>query len=226
MASWMIHLRIADRLLDELPGLSPAEFIVGNMAPDSGVPNADWSSFTPSTKVSHFRTDDGTDKKEIDLEAYLKKYFTPTLRVGYDQKQDSFYLGYYVHLLTDCLWSDNIVMPCRVRFAEERAADRNAWIWRMKADWYDLDFKYLRDHPDFRAFRIYQAAAGFSNTYMEEFSPDAFDNRREYITGFYLQEKDNLDREYKYLTGAETDRFVEESTARIRKHLEMMHGFV
>ena len=49
MASWMIHLRIADKLLDRIPGLSPIEFIMGNMAPDSGVPNADWSAFSPST---------------------------------------------------------------------------------------------------------------------------------------------------------------------------------
>ena len=42
MASWMVHLRIADILLDQLPGLRPVEFIVGNLAPDSGVPNADW----------------------------------------------------------------------------------------------------------------------------------------------------------------------------------------
>lgn len=30
MASWMVHLRIADKLLDNVPDLSPVEFIVGN----------------------------------------------------------------------------------------------------------------------------------------------------------------------------------------------------
>ena len=56
MASWMVHLRIADILLNEIPNLSAQEFIVGNIAPDSGVPNKDWSQFTPSTTISHFRT--------------------------------------------------------------------------------------------------------------------------------------------------------------------------
>ena len=37
MASWMVHLRIADRLLDSLPGLSAVDFVVGNIAPDSGI---------------------------------------------------------------------------------------------------------------------------------------------------------------------------------------------
>ena len=55
MASWMVHLRIADKLLDQIPGLSPTEFIVGNIAPDSGVPIADWSAFSPPTKISHFK---------------------------------------------------------------------------------------------------------------------------------------------------------------------------
>lgn len=223
MASWMVHLRIADKLLDLLPGLSPVEFIVGNMAPDSGVPNEDWSQFFPSTKVSHFRTDDGTDKKEIDLDAYLNRYFTAEKRKTYDEKQFSFYLGYYTHLLTDCLWSDNIVGPSRIKFAEERAADRAGWIARMKEDWYDLDFLYLKKHPGFRAFRVYLGAVGFANEFMEEFSPDAFDNRRAYITNFYLQENTNLDREYPYLTEAEADRFVDESVAQIYAQLEMMH---
>ena len=48
MASWMIHLRIADKLLDRLANIEITEFIMGNIAPDSGVPNEDWSVFTPS----------------------------------------------------------------------------------------------------------------------------------------------------------------------------------
>ena len=47
MATWMTHLRIADNLLDRIPDLSPIEFIMGNLAPDSGVPNPD-GSFSPA----------------------------------------------------------------------------------------------------------------------------------------------------------------------------------
>ena len=41
MASWMVHFRIADALLDVQKELSQIEFIFGNIAPDSGVPNKD-----------------------------------------------------------------------------------------------------------------------------------------------------------------------------------------
>ena len=35
MASWMIHLRIADRLMDRIPDLDETAFVMGNIAPDS-----------------------------------------------------------------------------------------------------------------------------------------------------------------------------------------------
>ena len=208
MASWMIHLRIADKLLDRIPGLSPIEFIMGSMAPDSGVPNEDWSAFFPSTAVSHYRTDNGTGKKHIDIDAYIRQFFSPELIKSYHEQQYSFYLGYYTHLLTDVLWSSLVARPVRQKFPDASWAE-------IKEDWYDLDFLYLKKHPGFRAFRAYLGSVGFVNTYMDFFAPDAFDNRREYITSFYLQKNDHPDREYPYLTEEEADSFVNQAVESI-----------
>lgn len=211
MASWMVHLRIADRLLDKIPGIAPVEFIVGNIAPDSGVPNDDWSAFSPPTTVSHFKT--GIQK--AGPEAFAAKYFTPTQQAGYSQAQLGFYLGYLTHLITDQLWSEQIAVPSFRKHIGGEPPYSGPMVWEIKEDWYDLDFKYLRDHPGFRAFRVYLGAVGFRNDFMEEFSADAFDNRRSYITGFYLQGKENLDREYLYLTEAEMDAFVDTAVAQL-----------
>ena len=216
MASWMVHLRIADALLDKIPGLSHIEFIEGNIAPDSVVPNEDWSSFTPSYTISHFKT--GTDK--AGPEAFAEKYFTPELREQYDERQYGFYLGYLTHLLTDVLWSKQIALPSFRKHIGGEPPFRGPNVDTIKDDWYDLDYKYLRDHPGFRAFRVYLGCVGFRNTFMEEFSEDAMDNRRQYITDFYLQGKDNLDREYPYLTEAEMNAFVEQATQTI---LDILH---
>ena len=205
MASWMVHLRIADKLLDMIPGLSGTEFIVGNIAPDSGVPNEDWSEFTPNTTVSHFKT----DVSKADPDSFAGKYWTPEKQACYSSREYSFFLGYLSHLVTDVLWARDVYAPAKVKFSELRAALGDNFIWKMKEDWYDLDFKYLRDRPGFRAFRIYLDAKGFVNEFMDEFSPDAFDNRRQYITGWYLEGRENLDREYPYLTEAEMDAFVD-----------------
>ena len=213
MASWMIHLRIADKLLDKIPDLSPIEFIMGNMAPDSGVPNEDWSSFSPSTAISHYRVDDGTGKKIIEVHRYEENYFTSEHRKSYNDQQYSFYLGYYTHLLTDILWSELVAWPVRKQYPQVN--------WEViKEDWYDQDFLYIKNHPGFRAFRAYLGSIGFVNRYMDFFAPDAFDNRREYITSFYLRQKEGLDREYRYLTGETADQFVNEAVHRILAHLE------
>ena len=97
MASWMVHLRITDLLLDVFDNLEETEFVVGNIAPDSGIPSEDWSYYTPPSRISHFKGDD----KHIHIEQYIEKYFTKELQKSYNTKQYSFYLGYpvsYTHL--------------------------------------------------------------------------------------------------------------------------------
>ena len=223
MASWMVHLRIADRLLDSLPQLSAVDFVVGNIAPDSGIPNEDWTIFTPSTVVSHFRVDP-SDPRTIQIPVFVERYFTRLQRANYTPAQNSFFLGYLVHLLTDQLWSAQVGNALKERFPDQWQADRQGLIVRAKEDWYDLDYKYLRQHPDFRAFRIYSGAVGYQNVFMREFAPDAFDNRRQYITSFYLEENDHLDREYPYLTEGQMDGFVTSACAEILSRLETEYG--
>lgn len=217
MASWMVHFRVADAMCDVLARLSPTEFIFGNIAPDSGVPNADWSAFTPSSEISHFRTTDPDGLKEIHIDQYTDAYLRAEQWEGYTQAQRSFYLGYLAHLLTDILWADKIVRPSKVKFQEMYERDRNEWIWTLKKDWYDLDFLFLREHPNFRAFCIYEGAVGFENEFLDFFAKDAFENRREYICGFYRGGREGLDREYPYLTEQEMDRFVFDCVDSLKK---------
>ncbi len=56
MASWMVHLRSADELLKYTDRIDETAFVMGNIAPDSGVPSEDWSEYHPPKNVSHFKT--------------------------------------------------------------------------------------------------------------------------------------------------------------------------
>ena len=214
MATWMTHLRIADKLLDRIPGLSPIEFIMGNMAPDSGIPTE--NGFIPDVSVSHFREDDCTGKKKINLDSFLSRYFTPAQQESYNEQQYAFYLGDYYHLLTDCLWSDRIAWPTRLRFPD------STWE-EIKANWLALDYEYLNNRRGFRAFRAYLGSVGFVNRYMDCFTPDAFDKKREHITSFYLEESAPK-TDYKYLTEDELDAFVKSASAEICRLLDNLHG--
>ena len=213
MASWMVHLRIADELLKHVDNMDETAFVMGNIAPDSGVPNDDWTKYYPSKKESHFKTRP-EDETFFDVDQFCRDYFNDELIKNYDRKQYSFFLGYYVHLLTDIKWTNSVYVSLLKTYPKECAEDKNKLIWTAKGDWYDLDFRYLDQHPDFRAFSLYEKAVGFENEFMDMFSKDAFENRRQYICGFYRSDDHgNLYREYQYLTPEQADEFVE-STVR------------
>ena len=220
MASWMVHLRIADLLMCEFDNLENTAFVVGNMAPDSGVPSEDWSYYTPSKKLSHF----WDETNHVKLEFYVQKYYTLEKRHKYSKEEYSFYLGYLTHLMTDILWVERIVIPCDLLHQKEKETDRHQYKWNVKADWYDLDFLYLSKNPDFRAFQIYKDAVGFRNTYMDIFAEDAFDNRREYIVEFYSEKRENLEREYPYLNEEQMDKFVEEAAKIVTEWVRGLDG--
>ena len=84
--------------------LDETAFVMGNIAPDSGVPNENWTEFYPPKVVSHFKTK-ADDETFFDVEEFCNKYFNKELIKSYSKKEYSFFLGYYVHLLTDIDWS-------------------------------------------------------------------------------------------------------------------------
>lgn len=219
MASWMIHLRVADALLDRFPELSAIEFIFGNIAPDSGVPNGDNTSFTPPKSVSHFQKIQEDGHRVSGYDVFADKFLTHEKLAEYDHECLSFHLGYFSHLLTDYLWANHIVIPAFSRENEEFLRDRHALVRKYKDDWYDLDFRYLRDHPDFRAYSIYRDAPEFKNIHLDFYPPDAFELRRKHIINFYSEKRENLDREYTWLTPKQADEFVAKAVETIAAEL-------
>jgi len=211
MATWIAHLRVAEGILEICPTLERIAFLMGSIAPDSGVPNEDWSVFTPNKNVSHFR---GTQR--IEPERFREKYMAKELWEQYDGTHKAFYLGYYTHLLTDCDWADKIYLPEKAQFGNLPQ--------EFKRDWYDLDFLYLEEHPDFAAFLDYERAVGFRNIFMEEFAEDAFENRRGYIVSFYRAEHKGIHREYPYLAKPAMDRFVAETAGRCAEAAQLFMG--
>ena len=222
MASWMIHLRIADELLKRLHRIDETAFVMGNIAPDSGVPNADWTEFHPSKATTHFyqKTESG---RRIDIDAFCERYFSEALISAYSVKEYSFFLGYYLHLLTDVRWSETILSKLKTDYPEAYAQDKKKLIDAAKEDWYDLDFLYLNEHPDFKTFSVYENAVGFDNAFMDIFSRDAFDNRRQYICDFYHSaEHGDLYRTYRYLTQEQADAFVEDTSKRLSEQVRFV----
>ena len=209
MASWMIHLRVAERVLALVQIPDAARFVLGNMAPDSGIPVE--GGYEPSAAVSHFRAIDENGVKAVHEELYVQRYLTPAQWAGYDPQARAFHLGYLSHLITDRLWSKKVVYPAKAQF-ESLFREDNAAFWRMvKRDWYDMDFLYLRAHPDFRAWQIYCGMTEMRNAYVDFFSETAFADRRAWIMDFYREGASAVRERETYLPWAVLDAFVEDA---------------
>ncbi len=203
MASWMVHLRVADRLLDECGWLDQTAFVVGNLGPDCGEPNADSTQFTPPKRVTHWQT----ERTKHDGAAFWAEYVEGCA----DPARLAFYLGYWAHLLTDERWVERIARPAKAQHAAEYDADFAGYIRRLKQDWYDLDRLFLREHPSFRAYRLLEAVDRFPNAgLLPYFSETAIERRVQAIAAFYREPCGELDRPYPYLSQKAMDTFVEQ----------------
>src|SRR5262245_47564105 len=116
MATWIGHLRIAEKLLAELPALDEAAFTLGSLGPDSGLPNADWSEFDPPKEVTHFMREGTGEDKIHDLEFY--QAYLQTTSPG-DSSTYSYRLGYFIHLLCDNCWTRWVWQPMRQHYAAQ-----------------------------------------------------------------------------------------------------------
>lgn len=208
MATWIAHMRIAEYFMKKCKSLNCPEFLVGNIGPDCGVPNEDWSAFSPDKSVSHWNTGDG---KKIDAEDFKSKYLKQS------DDRYAFYLGYYFHLLTDIEWSKFYRQKkTESIYAEGLNADKG-FIWTIKKDWYGQDHLYLKNHPECVFFEVFAKITSFENKYFDFYPDDAFIRQINYITNFYLTTEEDPDREFPYLTKVEMDRFVNDTINIIEK---------
>ncbi len=222
MASWMIHFRIAQALLDAgvLPSFRRREveksFVMGNIAPDSGVPDEDGRRYIPDKSVSHFHVRNERGFKECDLAAFTARYLAPPPG---DPVARAFYLGYLAHLYTDNQWVEKIGLPARRLFAHEFKDNYADPHGRVKTDWYALDCLYLKAHPDLHAYRLYAEAPPFVNRYVDFYAEGALESRKSFILDFYRTGVARVEGRETYLSMKELDAFVQETTREIAEML-------
>lgn len=213
MATWIAHLRIAENLLNKYD-FEIKPFLVGNIAPDSGVPNEDWSEFNPPKNITHWTNKDGRIEPEIFFDKYIRhQNFTE------NKHKYSFLMGYYFHLIADTEWLKmHNKKKDELSYKEKLKKDPN-FIWTIKKDWYGLDFKYLKDNPTSMFFEEFIHIVDIKD-YLDYFPDGAFERQTKYIINYYLNGKPNLDRPFIYLTEGNMDEYVLNTTKVIEKVAE------
>ena len=216
MASWIVHLRLAENLLRLIDGLDAPQFAVGSVAPDSGIPDENWEKFNPPPEVTHFQR--GMEKRNCAEMEFFREYLLPLHEAHGDAARFSFLLGYFFHLITDNLWSEKVGLPTKARFAAQFEADPK-FIWEVKRDWYGLDFAYVRARPESLFWRVFLRAE-YPQSYLDFLPPEAIRRNLAYIKEFYQRRDDEVEEWYirrpnLYLSEAEMDGFVTETTERL-----------
>jgi hypothetical protein len=214
MATWLIHLQVADALTDDLPGLSVNPLLLGALAPDSGyeTPNG---GFVPSKSDTHFLTRSGRKRGRSDYHCDEMEFRCRYLE-GIDEltERTSFLVGYLTHLMVDNLWGQTIGLATKRRFIEP--ADDRAEAWELvKADWYDVDALKLLRNPFIRAwlrFLDIPAAHSYIDLIPTQNIRRLMMTIRKRYTFTAVEAQVAMSRQYPYLTASQSNQFVENAT--------------
>ncbi|HEU0291557.1 MAG TPA: hypothetical protein VFR47_02410 [Anaerolineales bacterium] len=210
MGTWISHLRIAETLLEHFPDLDEVTFTFGNLSPDSGIPNADWTEFDPPKEVTHFLHRGDGEHAIHDLEFYQQ--YLANIKPEDDRKLYSFRLGYFFHLICDILWARRIVTTTKREFKELFDQDRRKAVGIVKDDWYGLDQLYVRDHPESSFWRMIMANPD-PPSYLPFVKNEALHQQYAHIRKYYSEQEDKwfLSIPYHYLNETTMSRMVADS---------------
>lgn len=201
MATWGVHLRVARMFFDKIDEKHHREFVIGSVAPDCGYGEKDsFGNFTPPPTVTHWSP--SGMKADCQYKDFYKEYLTGERNDDY-----WFYLGYYVHLLTDIMWSVTMYMPTRIKY-EKEYAENPEFLKIIKRDWNDIDVGYLRKLQCHPAFDII-ANAGEIKDYLTYYEKGQLTKQVKFIGDYYENYTGETDREFKYTTADEINNFVE-----------------
>ena len=210
MATWIVHLRIADIFIKEklIPDKYKKEFICGSLAPDCGYGAKDsFGDFSPPPSVTHWAPDG------CKIFCEYKNFYDTYLKNKKTTADYYFYLGYYMHLLTDVLWSTSIYMPTRFKYAKEYGADP-LYLNTVKKDWYGLDYKFLSENPDFEPYKLLCSVEGVDD-YLPYYEPGQLTKQLKFISDYY-KVPSPYESEYKFLLAEEADEFVKTAAELIK----------
>ena len=54
MATWLAHLRIAEKIKERIPEIDISYLMMGSIAPDSGEPDGTDRNYNPPKEITHF----------------------------------------------------------------------------------------------------------------------------------------------------------------------------
>ena len=230
MGTWIAHLRIAENLLHHFPELDEVTFAFGNLSPDSGIPNADWTAFDPPKELTHFLQPGEGEDAVHDLLFY--KQYLSSLKPEDDIKCYSFRLGYFFHLICDIMWAKRIWQATKVLHQNELAQNKSEAVENIKRDWYGLDQLYVREHRNSLFWRVIVSGQN-PPSYLPFIGNEELHHQYDYIRRYYSQPESDWFSAlpFRYLNQTTMSRVIDDSVEAVLiihkklQNLEALDGF-
>ena len=214
MGTWISHLRIAENLLHYFSDLDEVTFAFGNLSPDSGIPNTDWTAFDPPKEVTHFLQPGEGEDAVHDLVFY--EQYLSNLRPESDIKLYSFRLGYFFHLICDIIWAKRIWSVTQVLYQNELERNKSEAVENIKRDWYGLDQLHVREHRDSLFWRVIVPSQN-PPSYLPFIQNSALHHQYDYIRRYYSQPESDWfsSLPFRYLNEKTMSRVIDDSVEAI-----------
>jgi hypothetical protein len=207
MASWLTHLRIAEKIKQKVEGIDFPYFMIGNIAPDSGIPDESHRNYTPSKEITHWRYEKDESISDMDETAFYNSYLVPEKLMARSDGTRSFLWGYYFHLITDKVWLEDYFRPLKERYESEPESEgEKDYVDFIREEMFSLDFKYIKENGQELIDQLKSFDGSISSFY--EFDSEYVYECKNRIVDFYSGEPLQLDREYKYLNPQLIEEFV------------------
>lgn len=206
MASWLTHLRVAEKVKERITGIDFSYFLIGSIAPDSGMPDESQRSYTPSKEITHCRYQNENELADMDVSAFFDNYLVPEKIITRSDSTRSFLWAYYFHLITDKLWLEEYFKPLKLRYENEFENPEKDFVNFIREEMVSLDFEYLRE----KGSELVNQLKGFDGNinFFNGFDSDYIYKCRDRIVNFYSLDAMPPKMEYKYLTPHIIEEFV------------------
>lgn len=195
MATWLTHLRVSERLIGKVEISDNSLFFAGCIAPDTDI----------SPDVSHWCTNG--DKTTCDVDGFYKRYISNCST----SSDFDFFLGYYVHLLTDVMWHKQKIKPL--------SNCDNTTIKKVKESWRSVDYNFLSIQKEFYPIVAMRDTAKYKKLWFDYYSMNQIKDLVEYVISSC---KDNHNKNLYIDMNAknEIEQFIEEASIHIYQILK------
>jgi hypothetical protein len=218
MANWLTHLRIAEEVMKKLNlSVDIEKYLVGSIATDSGVviydENGKWR-YNPPRDISHW-TDIISD---WDRAIHYGRFYDTYVKNEIDFDKKSFYLGYYIHLITDAIWIELVARPVFEKL-ETHGEQAEKAKKQFRADLFDVDLIFLMNNPDFRPLELLKTIKNFENIYLDYFPQGAIQIKIEEVIKTYQDFTVDRNRIFPYCSYEQYEEMITLTTRLIVMNL-------